>query len=110
MFGNKRGCKHVSERVNNTGTGFTKHIVMTGITSIYEGNTIATIEPSSRYQMEPIIFGSAGNLVTAAYNQDGKRLIFDGGYTRLFCNWDTAGTERYVINAATWLVNFENNW
>ncbi len=31
----------------------------------------------------------------------------DGGFTRLYCNWDTAGTVRYVANAATWLVNVE---
>ena len=36
-----------------------------------------------------------------------KRLIFDGGFTRLYCNWDTAGTGRYVKNAAAWLANVE---
>ncbi|MDB4958533.1 MAG: hypothetical protein JWO36_6102 [Myxococcales bacterium] len=33
--------------------------------------------------------------------------IFDGGFTRLYLQWDTAGTARYVKNAASWLVNAE---
>ena len=47
------------------------------------------------------------NLVTATYEQDGKRLILDGGFTRLYISWDHAGTGRYVKNAAAWLVNYE---
>ena len=57
--------------------------------------------------MTPIVYGSAGNLVTAAYERDHKRLIVDGGYTRLSNRWDTAGTGRYVKNAAAWLANYE---
>ena len=57
--------------------------------------------------MTPIVYGSAGNLVTAAFEKDGKRLIVDGGYTRLSYKWDTAGTGRYVMNAAAWLANYE---
>ncbi len=45
--------------------------------------------------------------MTAIHDQDGKRAILDGGFTRLFCNRDTAGTARYVKNAAAWLVNVE---
>ena len=37
----------------------------------------------------------------------GKRAILDGGFTRLYYKWDTAGTGRYVKNAASWLVNAE---
>ena len=29
------------------------------------------------------------------------------GFTRLFINWDTAGTARYVSNAAAWLAHWE---
>ena len=67
--------------------------------------TIATIDENAK--LTPIIYGSAGNLVTAAYEKDGKRLIMDGGFTRLAVNWDDAGTARYVKNAASWLVNSE---
>lgn len=48
-----------------------------------------------------------GNIVTSAYEGQGKRLIFDGGFTRLYNGWNTAGTPRYVKNAAAWLQNVE---
>ena len=40
--------------------------------------------------MEPLVFGSAGNLVIAVYNRRGKRAILDGGFTRLFYGTETA--------------------
>lgn len=81
------------------------HLITTGLQNIYEGITIATI--TAHKDLTPIVYGSAGNLVTAAYEKDGKRLLIDGGFTRLYYKWDTAGTGRYVKNAAAWLVNFE---
>ena len=54
-----------------------------------------------------LLYGSSGNLVTAIYSERGRRAILDGGFTRLFIDWDTAGTGRYVKNAAAWLTNYE---
>ena len=73
-----------------------------------QGVTIATIGTSTA--LEPIMNGSAHNLVLAAYDQEGRRSLLDTGFTRLFYKWDEAGTARYVINAAAWLCNFEDNW
>jgi len=81
------------------------HLLTTGLENIYEGITIATIKPTA--DLKPLIYGSAGNLVAAYYDKGGKRAIFDGGFTRLYIKWDTAGTPRYVKNAASWLVNAE---
>ncbi|MEM7163381.1 MAG: hypothetical protein AAF487_13175 [Bacteroidota bacterium] len=81
------------------------HLISTGIANIYEGITIATITPNQ--DLEPLIYGSAGNLVAAVYEKEEKRAIIDGGFTRLYYKWDTAGTGRYVKNAAAWLANFE---
>lgn len=81
------------------------HMISTGISSVYEGITIATIAPNQ--DLEPLIYGSSGNLVTAVYEKDQKRAIIDGGFTRLYYKWDTAGTGRYVKNAAAWLTNYE---
>lgn len=81
------------------------HLITTGLQNIYEGITIATI--ADHKDLTPIVYGSAGNLVTAAYEKDGKRLLIDGGFTRLYYKWYTAGTGRYVKNAAAWLVNYE---
>jgi hypothetical protein len=82
-----------------------RHLLTTGLEYIYEGITIATID--SNQKLTPLIYGSANNLVAAFYDRDGKRLIFDGGFTRLYNKWDTAGTGRYVKNAAAWLANVE---
>ncbi len=81
------------------------HLLSTGLESVYEGSTIATVDDNQA--LTPIIWGSADNVVTAAYERDGKRALFDGGFTRLYVGWETAGTARYVKNAAAWLTNVE---
>lgn len=82
-----------------------QHLLTTGLEYLYEGITIATIQPGN--ELTPLLYGSAGNLVAAFHDRGGKRAIFDGGFTRLYNKWDTAGTARYVKNAAAWLVNVE---
>lgn len=82
-----------------------EHLLSTGVENIYEGITVATVKPAGA--MTPVIYGSAGNLVTAAFEGNRKRLIVDGGFTRLSNKWDSAGTGRYVMNAAAWLANYE---
>src|SRR3569832_835597 len=81
------------------------HLLTTGLQHIYDGITIATIAKTP--SLSPLIYGSADNLVAAYYDHDGKRAILDGGFTRLYLKWDTAGTARYVKNAAAWLANAE---
>ncbi len=81
------------------------HLLSTGLEYLYEGITIATVQPNQ--VLEPLVYGSAGNYVAGFYDQGGKRAIFDGGFTRLYVKWDTAGTARYVKNAAAWLTNAE---
>ncbi len=81
------------------------HLIATGVEHVYEGITIATVKPTQ--DLSALIYGSDNNLVAAVYEHDGKRAIIDGGFTRLYYAWDTAGTGRYVKNAAAWLVNYE---
>ncbi len=107
MTGNLLGNQTVGLQDGKGTPGLlTNHLVSTGLEYIYEGITIATIQDPNQV-LSPLIYGSAGNMVTAIYERDEKRLIIDGGFTRLFVNWDTAGTGRYVKNAAAWLVNYE---
>lgn len=82
------------------------HLITTGLEYVYEGITISQIHDPQK-QLKPLIWSTDGNVVTAIYEDQGQRLIIDGGFTRLYCNWDTAGTGRYVKNAAAWLVNYE---
>lgn len=107
MLGDTFGDQVVGMKEKSTQqTGIVPNLLLsTGIEQIYEGITIATIQPNDA--LKPLIYGSAGNLVTAYYDHGGKRAIFDGGFTRLYNKWDTAGTGRYVKNAAAWLVNAE---
>ena len=72
-----------------------------------ERNDLSTRAPSLPEGFTPLLYGSAGNLVTVAYEREGKRLVMDGGFTRLEVSWDEAGTARYVKNAAAWLVHSE---
>ena len=101
--GNVTGDKAVG--VSENGPGVRPHEISTGVTTVYEGITIATIDTSPRVQ--PLIVGSADNVVCAYCEEDGKRMLIDGGFTRLFYKWDSAGTARYIVNAAGWLVNFD---
>ncbi len=106
MTGNLMGDHPVGIQKDSVSPGIKeKHLVTTGLENVYEGITIATI--SSNPKLQPLIYGSAGNLVTAVYEHNGKRAILDGGFTRLYYKWETAGTDRYVKNAAAWLVNME---
>ncbi len=107
MFGNLPGDVVVGLNNKNEKTGLTPgHLITTGLEYIYEGITIATLQDKQQV-LEPLIYGHERNLVAATYEQDGKRLILDGGFTRLYVSWDNAGTGRYVKNAAAWLVNYE---
>ena len=105
MAGNTPGRQVVRRRTGSGKSGFLEHLITTGLDYVCEGFTIATIQPSEKLQ--PLLYGSAGNLVIAIHDAEGRRAILDGGFTRLYCNWDTAGTGRYVKNAACWLVNYE---
>lgn len=84
------------------------HLISTGLISFFEGDTIAKVKLST--DLQPLIYSSDGNIVTAFYDKNGKRALIDGAFTRL---WDrdwgqTAGTTRYIVNAASWLANIEH--
>jgi hypothetical protein len=106
MLGNLPGDKTVGLQKEPGKAGvLRRHLLTTGLEYIYEGITIATVQKND--VLQPLIYGSADNLVAGFSDAGGKRVIFDGGFTRLYYKWDTAGTARYVKNAAAWLVNVE---
>ena len=82
------------------------HPITTGIVSFYEGKTIANID--IKQVLQPLIYASDGKVVTAYYDSNGKRALVDGGFTRLYYKWNSAGTDRYIVNAAAWLANIEH--
>uniref|UniRef100_A0A0G4I0P9 Alpha-type protein kinase domain-containing protein n=1 Tax=Chromera velia CCMP2878 TaxID=1169474 RepID=A0A0G4I0P9_9ALVE len=105
MAGYTQGDKQVQLRQTEGGPGFKEHLITTGVENLYEGISVATVNPGP--DMEPLMWGSASNLIIAIHDRDGKRAVFDGAFTRLFWYWDQAGSTRYVVNAAVWLVNLE---
>ena len=109
MTGNWHADKVVNEAKNSGEIGFIQHQITTGLEFLYEGITIAAIQDPNE-KLIHIMRGSDGHVVTAAYDRDGKRAIFDGGFTRLFLQWDDAGTARFVKNAAAWLVNWDRHY
>ena len=106
MSGDSRGDQVVSMSTPSKRSGLIPgHLVTTGLVNIYEGITIA--EVSTTKLLKPLVYGSNGRVVTAYFDHDGCRAIVDGGFTRLYHKWESAGTDRYIINAAAWLLNIE---
>jgi hypothetical protein len=106
MFGNSQGDHVVSMLTSGKTSGLIPgHLVTTGLVNIYEGITIAEV-PTTEL-LRPLVYGSNGRVVTAYFDHDGRRAIVDGGFTRLYHKWESAGTDRYIVNAAAWLLNIE---
>ena len=107
--GNFLGDQVLKVAGTNGEAGFTgKHLTTTGLETLYEGVTISTIQGPVR-QYRSLIRSSDGNVVTGCHDRDKVRILIDGGFTRLYEDrWDrTAGTARFVTNAACWLYNWE---
>ena len=81
------------------------HLITTGVQSFYEGSTISNVRIDGG--LKPLVYSSDGLIVTAYYDSDDKRCLVDGGFTRLYAEWDSAGTDRFVVNCAAWLANLE---
>jgi hypothetical protein len=106
MYGSVNGEGMVGIKSGNSVSGIVpQHPISTGIEHFFEGSTIATIEHCN--ELSPLFYGTEGQIVASVYDKDGKKAILDGGFTRLYYKWQSAGTARYVVNAAAWLVNYE---
>ncbi len=106
LKGNYRGDKVIGVRKGKFGGGIIAgHPMSTGIANFYEGISISSIIPQKG--LKPLVYSSDGKIVCAYCDDYGRRLLVDGGFTRLYCKWDSAGTDRYVKNAAVWLANVE---
>ncbi|CAF0854138.1 unnamed protein product [Didymodactylos carnosus] len=94
---------------------FGQHEIFTGITNLFEGITICHpvySTPESRTAFVTIATATDDNSSIAVYDppptsREG-RLCLDCGFTKLYINWDSAGTARYIVNASCWLLRIEN--
>ncbi|UJR34655.1 hypothetical protein I4U23_027432 [Adineta vaga] len=98
---------------------FGQHEIFTGIKNLFEGITICHLvysKEASRRVFVPIGTASDGNTSIAVYDPISNstinegRICLDCGFTKLYCNWDSAGTARYIVNASCWLLRIENRF
>jgi len=83
--------------------------------NIHEGNTICYPSSETKHAEKPwqlLATSSDGKpcmLTVEPHDQSWGRIVIDCGFTKLYdSNWATAaGTERYVLNAAVWVLNLE---
>jgi hypothetical protein len=86
------------------------HPIMRGISQLYEGITVAEVDPVHAFALpahaQPLLYNSRGRITAYAVPPAaGKpQVIVDGGFTRLFFHWDNAGTARFIKNCAAWLA------
>lgn len=115
LDGDESGGQPISTRVHDAregAAGFAPHPITTGLVHLFEGSTVSWVaEGDSEYHtvLNPLVRGSDGHVVMATYEKEGMRVVIDGGFTRMYENlWrKTAGTSRYIANAASWLFNYE---
>jgi hypothetical protein len=107
LTGTYQGDKVIALKSDSIPSGIRRdHLISTGIENFYEGGTISHVVDPNRLTT-PLMWSSDGEVVAAIIDDQQHRLIIDGGFTRLYYKWNSAGTDRYVKNAAAWLANFE---
>lgn len=104
MAGDDLGDRVIGVQQSPTSPGIDReHPIAQGIVNIYEGITIATVQTNQT--VRPLMRASSGKVVTAVVDDGRHRVLIDGGFTRLFVKWDTAGTDRLITNCAAWLAD-----
>ncbi|UJR26207.1 hypothetical protein I4U23_007550 [Adineta vaga] len=113
LLGNYQGNKTLvfNENGYSEAGRFGQHEIFTGIKNLFEGVTIC-----HPVQLKPIRNQSMVTLATATDGQScitifdpphgssEGRLCLDCGFTKLFINWNSAGTARFIVNASCWLT------
>ena len=62
------------------------HEILTGIKKLFEGCTISTMTKSP--DLEVIIRASDNQSLVAVSTEPGQRIVYDGGFTRLYYRWN----------------------
>lgn len=113
LTGNHPGNKTLRFKENgHTQIGhFGQHEIFTGIQNLFEGVTICHpvyLAPRGRSSMNTVATATDGNPCIVVFDppmhSDEGRLCLDCGFTKLFINWNSAGTARFVVNVSCWLA------
>ena len=80
------------------------HELLSGITEIFEGITIAALTPSK--DLEVILRASDNQDLVAVSRRQGERLVIDGAFTRLYCGWEENArtSTQWYQNVAAYLA------
>jgi len=112
MEGNTPGRKVLTLGDSTKNGFFGKHLLTSGIENLFEGNTICFPQNSSP-KLHVLATSSDGHpcMLFADYPQLADtvgRVAVDCGLTKMYKEWDSAGTARYVRNMAVWLLGLEH--
>jgi hypothetical protein len=90
---------------------FGQHEIFTGIKNLFEGVTICHPVYSksiSRKSMTTVATSTGGNPYIVVFDPPADstegRLCLDCGFTKLFINWNSPGTARFIVNVTCWLA------
>lgn len=106
LIGNTYGDKVIQLSTTATkGTFLEDHLITTALEFLYEGITICYPDATSP-KLHVLATSTDGNpvILYADESESAGRIVVDCGFTKLWCHWDSAGTGRYVSNAACWLT------
>jgi len=112
LEGSTPGKKILSLGDANSPEHFGEHLITCGITGLlYEGNTICfpkklgklEVLATSSDKRPAIMFAESGQHVEKGFG----RIVVDTGFTKLWLEWNSAGTERYICNATVWLLGLD---
>jgi len=79
---------------------------------LFEGRTVSY--PSAVPDTLKVLATSTDDTPVILYSNNEKlapnagRVVVDCGFTKLWVQWDSAGTERYVKNASVWLLGLDS--
>lgn len=116
LDGNYQGSQTLTyaENGHDKAGHYGQHQIFTGIQKLFEGITICHPVYStneSRTQFVNVATATDGQPTIGVYDPPPSsaegRLALDCGFTKLYCNWDSAGTARYIVNVSTWLLAIE---
>jgi hypothetical protein len=80
------------------------HELLSGISQIYEGITLCHMSPSP--DVEVILRASDNQSLVGVSTVKGERLVYDCGFTRLYCGWEAnaATSTQWYRNVAAYLL------
>lgn len=116
LVGDFYGGKTLNYKENGylSAGNFGKHDIFTGIGHLFEGITICHPVYStsgSRELLRTLATATDGNPCISVFDPSLKspegRLCLDCGFTKLYINWDDAGTARYIVNVSCWLAGVD---